>query len=82
MEQKHYSYREVAAILGLANASGVQKRIAILERRGEPLSVAAGELCEERVQYWGVRRILTERGLKRLKEFVPGKPGRPRVYTE
>lgn len=82
MKEKLYSYREAAAMLGLANASCIQKRLTILERRGEPLSVEAGEICEEKVQYWGVRRILTERGLQRLLAFVPGKAGRPKAYTE
>lgn len=59
-----YTYAEAAELLGLRGRQSVMKRITGLASRGQPLTVKAGELYEV-----GARRLLTEKGLARLREY-------------
>ena len=67
---KLYNQHEAARLLELSSRAVVSKRIKSLAKRGEPLSVKAGELVEV-----GKRHLLTDKGIKRLRDFTPRKPG-------
>lgn len=67
-----YTYTQVARLLGLRSRSAVYWRIGELSKRGEPLSLEAGDLVQI-----GRQRYLTSQGAKRLQEFEKRKSGRP-----
>lgn len=67
-----YSYDEAAAAIGLRGRSSIRSRIKALASRGNPLTVEAEELYQV-----GARRLITERGLARLRDFEPLPAGRP-----
>jgi hypothetical protein len=67
-----YTYSQAAELLNLAGRSAVARRILSLTRRGVPLTIEAGEL-----QQVGARKLITDAGMARLREFLPGKSGRP-----
>ncbi len=67
-----YTYDEAAKALGLKGRSSIRSRIVALEKQGKPLTVKAGDFLEV-----GSSRFITETGLTRLREYEPGKAGRP-----
>src|SRR5215510_3162050 len=73
---KIWTFTEAAKECGLKTSSGVTRRIQALERGGQGLSFERGEYA-----VYGGRRVLTDRGVERLKGFVRGKVGR-RAYNK
>jgi hypothetical protein len=69
-----YTFKQAAAMLGLRTASGVSRRIDSLARYGVALSAERGEMVN-----YGRTRVLTEKGVRRLKEWKGGRVGRPVV---
>jgi len=74
---KIWTFTEAAKECGLKTSSGVTRRIQALERGGQGLSVDRGEIA-----IYGGKRVLTDRGVERLKGFVRGKVGRPRMHAK
>lgn len=66
-----YTYTEAARLLSLSGRAVVYKRLRSLEARGRPLTVEAGEIVTA-----GARKLLTDLGVKRLRNFEPRKAGR------
>lgn len=70
--EKLYTYEGAAKAIGLGGRSSIRTRVKSLADRGEPLTVEADELVEV-----GKRKLITERGLERLREFERLPAGRP-----
>lgn len=80
--QKFYTYSEAAPLLAnrhgkpLTGRSAVSARIKLLAERGNPLTIAAGELVEV-----GARRLITNLGLESLRNFEFRKRGAKKGTT-
>lgn len=66
-----YTYDEAARLLGLTGKSSVKSRIDKLAARGIPLTIESNDL-----QQIGARRLITDKGLERLRQFEKRKAGR------
>lgn len=70
--ERLYTYEEAAEAIGLGGRSSIRTRVKSLADRGKPLTVEGKELLEV-----GRRKLITERGLERLREFERLPAGRP-----
>lgn len=70
---KLYNQHQVARLLNLSGRDVISKRIMILAKRGEPLTVKAGEIVKV-----GKRQLITDAGLERLRNFEPRRGRKPK----